>query len=147
MEIIDPNEGSRKGNPEVWLKDIEGAMVACLRKITYQCYQAYTQGERTDWILNWPSQCILCISQAYWTAETEAAIKADGTKGLKKYLEKLNAQLKQIVKLVRGDLTKLERKTMSPLVVIDVHARDTIQEMLENNVSRIDDFDWLAQLR
>lgn len=51
------------------------------------------------------------------------------------------------MQLVRGSLTKLQRCTIGPLVVIDVHARDVIQDMADKNVTSIDDFDWLAQLR
>lgn len=35
----------------------------------------------------------------------------------------------QVVNKVRGQLTKLQRKTLSALIVIDVHARDVVQEL------------------
>ena len=51
------------------------------------------------------------------------------------------------VALVRGDLPKLVRKVVAPLIVIDVHARDVVIEMAEKGISSPLDFDWLAQLR
>ena len=65
----------------------------------------------------------------------ESAVRTKGNRGLKEYVKKLNMQLKDIVQLVRGELTKLQRKTIGPLVVIDVHALDVIQDMIEQNVS------------
>jgi hypothetical protein len=38
------------------------------------------------------------------------------------------------VMLVRGHLTSLERATLGALVVIDVHGRDTVEEMVADKV-------------
>ena len=48
---------------------------------------------------------------------------------------------------MRGDLKKLTRKVVAPLIVIDVHARDVVLEMAEKGVDSANAFDWLAQLR
>jgi dynein heavy chain len=48
---------------------------------------------------------------------------------------------------VRGDLTSLERATIGALVVIDVHARDVVTEMVADKVSTQDDFSWQSRLR
>jgi hypothetical protein len=47
---------------------------------------------------------------------------------------------------VRGKLSKLERKTLSSLVVTDVHARDTVPEMANIHVTDDADFDWTSQV-
>jgi dynein heavy chain len=51
------------------------------------------------------------------------------------------------VQLVRTDLNVQERTTLKALVVIDVHARDVIQELIDKDIRNIADFDWTAQLR
>lgn len=95
---------------------------------------------------DWPGQVVLCISQVYWTAEVQVAI-LDGRRGLKMYWEVLRGQLLNIVALVRGQLTKQQRITLGALVVIDVHARDVVQDMVDKQVESDTDFNWLAQLR
>jgi len=66
---------------------------------------------------------------------------------LKEYVEVLNTQLDKVVMLVRGNLTKMERTTIGALVVIDVHARDTIVHMISKGVENDQDFEWISQLR
>ena len=63
------------------------------------------------------------------------------------YGDRCVSDLEQTVGLVRGDLPKLVRKVVAPLIVIDVHARDVVLDMAKKGVSDVHDFDWLAQLR
>jgi dynein heavy chain, axonemal len=48
---------------------------------------------------------------------------------------------------VRGQLSKLERKTLSALIVVDVHARDVVQQLAADQVASPADFSWMSQLR
>jgi len=48
---------------------------------------------------------------------------------------------------VRTDLNVQERITLKALVVIDVHARDVVQELIDKDIKDIANFDWTAQLR
>lgn len=57
------------------------------------------------------------------------------------------AVCKQVVNKVRGKLSKLERKTLSALIVVDVHARDVATELAAQGVSSETDFEWMSQLR
>ena len=56
-------------------------------------------------------------------------------------------QLGDLVSLVRGKLTKLGRIILSALIVIEVHARDVVGKMVEEDVRNINDFEWIGQLR
>lgn len=79
-------------------------------------------------------------------AESSAALSMN-FQNLKDYLDFLDKQLKDVVDLVRTDLSPLARLTLGALVVLDVHAKDTIVDLLKVGCTSINDFDWTCQLR
>ena len=81
----------------------------------------------------WPGQVAICVNQIYWTEEVHEAI-GSGVQGLRDYQKKLQDQLSDIVTLVRGKLPKQTRVTLGALVVIDVHAKDVVQELVDRGV-------------
>ncbi|CAF0988415.1 unnamed protein product, partial [Didymodactylos carnosus] len=135
-----------KGAVEKWLIQVEEVMLKSVRHVIEQAYVAYPQEYRGDWVTSWPGQVVLCVSQIYWTTEVQEAL-TQGVKGLADYYTKLEAQLGDIVELVRGKLNKQTRITLEALVVIDVHAKDTVKDLVNKQVSSENDFNWLAQLR
>jgi len=53
-----------------------------------------------------------------------------------------------MVRLVRDpSLSRLAKKSISSLAVIDVHAKDVAAKMIENKVSSKNAFDWILQMR
>lgn len=66
---------------------------------------------------------------------------------MKERFEILLKQLDDLRLLVRTDLTKIGRMTLSALIVIEVHARDVVARMVEENVANPNDFEWISQLR
>jgi NADH/NAD ratio-sensing transcriptional regulator Rex len=53
-------------------------------------------------------------------------------------------QLMDLTDLVRGELPKLARLTLGALIVIDVHARDVVQRLVDENIAAITEFEWVS---
>lgn len=144
---INPNQGSMKGNVEMWLNELQKSMRLTVKDVVKEGIASYPKMARGEWVLSLPAQVVLCVSQLFWTQEVEESLLESGNSGLFQYLEVLNEQLDELVVLVRGKLTKMQRTTLGALVVIDVHARDVIDVMAEKGVATADDFEWSSQLR
>ena len=56
-------------------------------------------------------------------------------------------QLDDLRELVRQPLSKIGRQVLSALIVIEVHARDVVLNMIKEEVQNINDFEWISQLR
>lgn len=48
---------------------------------------------------------------------------------------------------MRGRLSKMQRAILSALIVIEVHAKDVAAKLVEEEVSSVNDFEWISQLR
>jgi len=148
IKSINVNEGEKKGNVERWLLDIEQVMRETLRKIMRDAIQD-VDTPRTKWVLKYQAQIIIAANMIKWTHGAEQAFLElhSNRNAMVEFLGFLNTQLQDIVELVRGDLKDLERLCLGALVVIDVHGRDVINEMVERNVEDKDNFLWLSQMR
>ncbi|KAK7127569.1 hypothetical protein R3I93_020220 [Phoxinus phoxinus] len=133
------------GNVEHWLREVENSMKASVRDNISRSLQAYVEHPRTEWVLSWPGQVVIAGCQTFWTQEvSESLEKGDLTDRL---YPQLQTQLGDLVQLVRGRLSMMQRSILSALIVIEVHAKDVAAKLVEEEVSSVNDFEWISQLR
>ncbi|XP_067685210.1 dynein axonemal heavy chain 3-like [Haliotis asinina] len=132
------------GLVERWLLQVEEVMKLSLKEEMTKAVLSYPKTPRKEWVLQYPGQIVLAAGQVHWTAEVTKAIQENH---LKEYLDKSNQQVDEIVQMVRGKLSKMARITLGALIVIDVHARDTVAKLYEINTQSHQDFSWISQLR
>uniref|UniRef100_A0A6I8N290 Dynein axonemal heavy chain 1 n=1 Tax=Ornithorhynchus anatinus TaxID=9258 RepID=A0A6I8N290_ORNAN len=133
------------GSVEEWLLKVEHSMKSSIRDFIKRSIKAYPQYPRTTWVLSWPGQVIIAGCQTFWTQEVSEALQA-GDLAIRLYPQ-LGIQLNDLVALVRGKLSKIQRTVLSALIVIEVHAKDVAAKLIEENVISENDFEWISQLR
>ncbi|CCW62408.1 unnamed protein product [Phytomonas sp. EM1] len=134
-----------EGNVENWLKSIESMMKKAVHHQLECSFLDYPKKRRSQWVLTWPIQAVIAISQVYWTQGCEQALTHTGS--VDKLYHVLDKHLYELVDVVQSPLTPVQRINMGALITIEVHAKDTVEGMLEKGVSSIASFDWVKQLR
>ncbi len=143
VKVLDSSQTQLK--VENWLSTLEFSMQKTIQITIEEALQASYRKERIHWIFEWPGQIILLVNLIRWTKETELLLK--NKNNLSEYYKDLSSNLENVVNLVRGGLKPLERKTLEALVVIDVHARDIIEELINKQILHIEDFHWQIQMK
>jgi len=82
-------------------------------------------------------QTILAASQIYRCQRLEAIFESneDKQQKLQNYEEENIRDLNDLANLVRTDLPALSRACLCALITLDVHARDTITQLVENKIT------------
>ena len=97
-------------------------------------YVDYAKRPRKDWVLKHPAQLVLMISQVYWCHDVENALNNENTENieaiLSSYKDQCVKQLEDLSVLVRSDIQPLERRILTALITIDVHARDILEDLI-----------------
>lgn len=146
LDII--NVQAARGSVEKWLVQVEEQMLKAVKSETELSYYDYPNISRVEWILSWEGMVVLAISQIYWAIDVHEALQTHKLSELDAFHRLLTKQLNETVAVIRRtDLTKLNSVTIKALIVIDVHAKDVIFELVGKNVTEETDFQWLAQLR
>lgn len=138
------NPATANGLVEKWLKEVQLIMVDSLQEQLRSAYDIYYASVRKSWCLKWPGQIVQTISALTWTSDVEEALTKST---LPAYLKKCEDQLAESVSLVRGELNPRNNTTIQSLIILEIHCRDILKMLLEENVTNIHDFKWMAQLR
>lgn len=146
IEII--SVAAARGSVEKWLVQVEDQMLKAVKTETELSYYDYPNLSRVDWVLSWEGMVVLAVSQIYWAVDVHECLQTHKISELRQFHDGLTKQLNETVAVIRRtDLTKLSSITVKALIVIDVHAKDVIFDLVGKNVIEVTDFQWLAQLR
>ncbi|XP_056142990.1 dynein axonemal heavy chain 11 [Lampris incognitus] len=138
------------GPVEVWLTCLESTMRECVRGHLTEAVSVYDDRSRELWVLDFPAQVALTGSQIWWSNDTELAfqrLEEGFESALKDYNKKQIAQLNSLISMLLGELSLGDRQKIMTICTIDVHARDTVANLIAQKVTNQQAFQWLSQLR
>ena len=140
-----------EGAVEHWLLAMQDAMVSTLHESSRACLEALQSMAKEDWYFAFPAAPVIMVGCIEWTLGVEAALVKMRETSEKDALAGFNRDwidcIGGMVELVRTQLPPLHRKILAAKLVIDVHARDTVETMLNMGISWVNDFEWQRQLR
>ncbi|XP_049715502.1 dynein axonemal heavy chain 9 isoform X3 [Elephas maximus indicus] len=135
---------------ETWLNHVLTHMKATVRHEMTEGVTAYEEKPREQWLFDYPAQVALTCTQIWWTTEVGIAfsrLEEGYENSMKDYYKKQVAQLKTLITMLIGQLSKGDRQKIMTICTIDVHARDVVAKMIAQKVDNAQAFLWLSQLR
>lgn len=82
-----------KGTVEFWLLDVENNMKNTVKETLKAALNTIEIIPRDEWVLQWPGQVVIAISQTIWTAHVEHGIQ---TNTLYMYYKTLLSQVRRL---------------------------------------------------
>lgn len=65
---------------EKWLAEVELGMLASLKDVIRESMKSYPTLPRTEYVLSWPGQVVLCVCSIFWTAEVAESFQNNTVK-------------------------------------------------------------------
>ncbi|XP_016077900.1 PREDICTED: dynein heavy chain 9, axonemal [Miniopterus natalensis] len=138
------------GQVEIWLNHVLAHMKATVRHEMTEGVTAYDEKPREQWLFDYPAQVALTCTQIWWTTEVGmvfARLEEGYENAMKDYYKKQVAQLRALITMLVGPLSKGDRQKIMTICTIDVHSRDVVAKMIAQKVDNAQAFLWLSQLR
>ena len=136
---------------EGWLREIRDQMVDTVKRKIRDCYTDLQKNhyfqKKKEWLLEHCGQAIAVVSMILWTVNCEDTFNDEDGRRLDMY-EQPTKDLQDLVKVIRDrELDSIQRKKLTALITHEVHNRDIINLLFENNIQSTDNFAWKKCLR
>ncbi|XP_076006843.1 dynein axonemal heavy chain 10 [Genypterus blacodes] len=149
MELRKPI--TAEGRVEEWMTGVLLEMRRTNRLITKEAIFYYCDNmNRVDWMLLYQGMVVLAANQVWWTWEVENVfdeVKKGDKHALKNYAEKMHKQIDELVTRITQPMKKNDRRKINTVLIIDVHARDIVDNFVMNSIMDAREFEWESQLR
>jgi len=140
-------------NIEGWLLDLENIMVETVYDECRICLENYPYfGEsRKNWIYSgFACQAIITIDQIMWANQIEKQFEKIGfgdNQALVDYSKLMEKQILELAVMVRDKVDELKKSLIERLIIINVHARDVVRDLIKMNVREKTNFEWQKNLK
>ena len=121
------------GPVEKWLVRLEEAMFLAVKKQMMGTNAGY-RGAKDKWVKDWPGQLLITQGKVVFTKDCTKALHsvAKGNKKALKHVKKKQiGYIGKLSEMVRGQLSKIERKKVVALITMEIHSRDVEERMIK----------------
>ncbi len=137
------------GKVEVYLVDILKNMQSTIKSIIKKSIKEVESKQQREWIESTPSQACLLTDLMKFVTAVETAINnlSKNSDALKQALDVQTKSLSYLIELILEDLTEETMAKVMVLIKSETHSRDVIDKLIQEKVSRTDDFVWQSQMK
>ena len=152
---------TREQLPETWLASILERLNGGIKLSFELCLRGCATMKPLEWSTTFPSQCVLLVDDVVWT-DTVSAVLNSMSSGNKFAMQNLFQQTTRRVESIRKtihslmfeaghNMTQQEiqacLRSQKALVITGIEHRDFADSLNGSQVSGIDDYEWLKQMR
>nr|XP_015200682.1 PREDICTED: dynein heavy chain 14, axonemal isoform X2 [Lepisosteus oculatus] len=142
-----PKNVQVRGPVEQWLGNVETAMFNTIKRHLKSGVMEWNPSEFKKWVLSHPGQVVLTVTQIMFYKECERSFTGTNQSvSLLEVFQNLVHRLEQLTDLASNPLAPHQQGTVVALLTILVHCRDVLKHLIQQNVSKPDDFEWTRQL-
>ncbi len=138
------------GKVEVWLKILLNKINQTVLYYLREAVQNYEETQRENWIIDYPAQVAITANQIIWVSDVTTAFSRFDQgyeNSMRDYQKKQMSQLNSLIMLLSTELSKSNRQKVTSICTMDVHSRDIISKLINNQVESSHDFLWQSQLK
>ena len=138
------------GKVETYLDDMINTMIGSLRDVATISFRTHpsnpnaTNKDRGVWVEKDPAQITLLVNNIIWSSQVEECFRKMTVDGqmdsMKDYLKTSIVELTELIRFVRGDLSKPMRQKLMCLITMDTHGRDMVDRLITDVVRKPDEF-------
>lgn len=132
---------------EQWLIQLEKEMKDAIQKNILQCHPLIDGNSTFVPVDNLPSMAIVCSLQLYWTCSIEKCLTPLNITKLNSLFTIYTNGIISLTNELKSDLMRRRRNLLMSLVIIISTHKEIIKLLLERNIIKRTDFEWVAQLR
>ena len=137
---------------EVWMAELEKEMQRTMALVTKQAVASIREIAPERRLFDWPVEAAMLAHEAYFTTDAEASIAAGQPRAMQESRATLAQRVATFAKELnmlpgKSSLTPLQRNARTAQLLLLLKFRDTLAELICNNVTSVDDFVWRSHLR
>ncbi|XP_012271994.1 dynein heavy chain 7, axonemal-like [Orussus abietinus] len=132
---------------EIWLPELEREMKNSLRRKLVECKELFNRKLLIDYVTSFPSMIVICILRMYWTSAIHYCFLSSDPATLKSYREEESKHLADMIQSLHLSLDGRTRIVISILITVAIDQIETIDMLIDKNVTKDLDFYWKSQLR
>jgi len=132
---------------ENWLSAFDDEIRVTIKDSIRQSLAAFAINRRIQWLFDYPCQVGFVSNKVLWTQQVVSSLKSRKMRGIQALKAKQIELITQLSDSIQTTKDEKSRAFIASMLIQDVHHREILSQMIKNDVSDPESFEWLKQIR